>query len=135
MQKAKFVSHLSAAALVGFAIVAGADPGIGKEPGRRLLSRCEAVAQADGGASAGMTPPREADAQACIAFIEGFVWGHAWASWREVRDMWFCLPQGFSGADGVPFVVDYLRTHADRLDEDAHLLVFLALTAAFPCKP
>jgi len=32
-------------------------------------------------------------------------------------------------------VVDYLRAHPDRLEEDAHLLVFLALTAAFPCKP
>jgi hypothetical protein len=76
-----------------------------------------------------------ADAQACLGFLEGFVWGHAWASWREAKDMWFCLPQGFSGEQGVPVVIDYLQAHPDRLLEDAHLLVFLALTAAYPCKP
>jgi uncharacterized protein YigA (DUF484 family) len=41
----------------------------------------------------------------------------------------------FSLYPGVPVVVGYLRAHPDRLEEDAHLLVFLALTAAFPCKP
>jgi Rap1a immunity proteins len=126
---------LSAAALAIAAVSASAEKGMGKEPGTRLLSRCEAVQPLPAaGGSAGSGPAREADAQACVAFIEGFVWGHAWASWREARDMWFCLPQGFSGADGVPVVVDYLRAHPDRLEEDAHLLVFLALTAAFPCK-
>ena len=42
--------------------------------------------------------------------------------------------QGVENAQGVPVVVDYLRGHPDRLDEDAHLLVFLALTARYPCK-
>lgn len=115
---------------------AQAQTGMGKEPGARLLSRCEAVGpvpETSGSAGSGLA--READAQACLGFIEGFVWGHAWASWREARDMWFCLPQGFYGADGVPVVVSYLHAHPDRLNEDAHLLVFLALTAAFPCKP
>jgi hypothetical protein len=136
MRTWRLVALLSAVALAAVASSAQAQTGMGKEPGTRLLSRCEAVGlSAEAGGSAGSGPAREADAQACLAFIEGFVWGHAWASWREARDMWFCLPQGFSGADGVPVVVDYLRAHPDRLEEDAHLLVFLALTAAFPCKP
>jgi SAM-dependent methyltransferase len=78
---------------------------------------------------------QQADAQSCIGFVEGFVWGHAWASWREARDMWFCLPPGFSAVQGVPLVAGYLQAHPDRLEEEAHLLVFLALTAAYPCKP
>jgi len=113
-----------------------AQDGIGKEPGVRLLARCEPARRlADRGGPDGLNSTEQADAQACLGFIEGFVWGHAWASWREAKDMWFCLPAGFSGEQGVPVVVDYLRTHPDRLGEDTHLLVFLALTAAYPCKP
>ena len=113
-----------------------AQEGMGKEPGARLLARCEPAQRlADQGGPDGLSSGERADAHACIGFIEGFVWGHAWASWRQGKDMWFCLPAGFSAAQGVPVVVGYLRTHPDRLDEDAHLLVFLALTAAYPCEP
>ncbi len=112
------------------------EDGMGKEPGARLLARCESARRlADPGEADRLSSSQRADAQTCLAFLEGFVWGHAWASWREAKDMWFCLPQGFSGQQGVPVVVDYLQGHPDRLLEDAHLLVFLALTAAYPCKP
>jgi len=113
-----------------------AQDGIGKEPGARLLARCESARHLpDPGEADRLSSDERADAQACLAFVEGFVWGHAWGSWREGKDMWFCLPQGFSGQQGVPVVVDYLQAHPDRLLEDSHLLVFLALTAAYPCKP
>jgi len=114
-----------------------AQGGMGKEPGTRLLARCESVermADSDSRDAERLNSEAQADAQACMGFLEGFIWGHAWASWRESKDMWFCLPEGFTGAQGVPVVVDYLRGHPDRLDEDAHLLVFLALTARYPCK-
>lgn len=126
------------AAVMAFgSIPAGlAEGGMGKEPGARLLARCESAQRlADPAAVDGLSSVQRTDAQTCLAFLEGFVWGHAWASWREAKDMWFCLPQGFSGQQGVPIVVDYLQAHPDRLLEDAHLLVFLALTAAYPCKP
>ena len=110
--------------------------GMGKEPGARLLARCESARRlADPAEADGLSSSERADAQTCLAFLEGFVWGNAWASWREAKDMWFCLPQGFAGQQGVPVVVDYLHDHPDRQLEDAHLLVFLALTAAYPCKP
>jgi hypothetical protein len=113
-----------------------AEDGMGKEPGARLLARCESARRlADPAQAEELSSGQRADAQACLGFLEGFVWGHAWASWREAKDMWFCLPQGFSGPRGVPVVVDYLQAHPDRLLEDTHLLVFLALTAAYPCKP
>ncbi|HTS54839.1 MAG TPA: Rap1a/Tai family immunity protein [Burkholderiales bacterium] len=113
-----------------------AQDGIGKEPGTRLLARCEAARRLAGpGGSAGLSADQLADAQACLGFIDGFVWGHAWASWRGAKDMWFCLPEGFSTREGIPVVLDYLEAHPDRLSEDAHLLVFLALTAAYPCVP
>jgi Rap1a immunity proteins len=104
---------------------------MGKEPGARLQTRCEPLRNPAGPLGAA----EQADIQACLGFIEGFVWGHAWAAWRSGTDMWFCLPQGFSGRQGVSAVIDYLDAHPDRLSEDSHLLVFLALTAAYPCKP
>jgi len=113
-----------------------ADPGMGKEPGSRLLERCRAAQQALAAEASATdkTSERTAQAQSCEAFLDGFIWGNAWASWRERRDMWFCLPEKFSARQAVPAVVDYLEAHPDRLDEDSHLLVFLALTAAYPCK-
>ena len=104
---------------------------MGKEPGARLQARCEPLRDDAGPRDAA----QQADAQACLGFIDGFVWGHAWAAWRSGTDMWFCLPQGFSSRQGVSAVIEYLDAHPDRLTEDAHLLVFLALTAAYPCKP
>ena len=104
---------------------------MGKEPGTRLQAQCERL-RTD-------AEPLDAalgvEAQACVSFIDGFVWGHAWAAWRGGADMWFCLPAGFSARQGVSAVIEYLDAHPDRLSEDAHLLVFLALTAAYPCKP
>jgi hypothetical protein len=133
---AKMAYALAAALAFGSTPPVLAQDGMGKEPGTRLLARCEPARRlADQGGLDGLNSSERADAQACLGFIEGFVWGHAWASWREAKDMWFCLPAGFSGGQGVPVVVDYLQSHPDRLQEDAHLLVFLALTAAYPCKP
>ncbi len=133
---ARMTYALAAALALASTPFALAQDNMGKEPGTRLLARCESarrLAVQDG--LDGLNPTQRGDAQACLGFIEGFVWGHAWASWREAKDMWFCLPADFSGGQGVPIVVEYLQSHPDRLEEDAHLLVFLALTAAYPCKP
>jgi hypothetical protein len=110
------------------------EPGIGKSPGSQLLELCQAAASRSGEDSA-FDRDATANDRVCIAFIDGFIWGHAWASWREAKDMWFCLPVGFSARQGAKDVVRYLSAHPDRLDEDGHLLVFLALTSAYPCKP
>jgi len=127
---------LATVTALSISLPAPAEDGMGKEPGARLLARCELAQRlADPVEADTLSSNQRADAQTCLAFLEGFVWGHAWASWREGKDMWFCLPQGFSGRQGVPILVDYLQAHPDRLLEDGHLLVFLALTAAYPCKP
>ena len=127
---------LAVALALGSTRQALAEGGMGKEPGARLLARCQAAQRlADPGEAEALGSSERADGQACLGFIEGFVWGHAWASWRQASDMWFCLPADFSGERGVSVVVDYLQAHAERLQEDAHLLVFLALTAAYPCIP
>ena len=132
----RLIYALAAVTALGTRPQALAEDGMGKEPGARLLARCESARRlADPGEADRLNSEQKADAQTCVAFLEGFVWGHAWASWREAKDMWFCLPQGFAGQQGVPIVVDYLQAHPDRLLEDGHLLVFLALTAAYPCKP
>jgi hypothetical protein len=108
--------------------------GLGKQPGSRLLELCRPAVSGPP-ASGSPASDEQLRASTCLAFIDGFVWGHAWASWREAKDMWFCLPEGFLPEQGARDVVGYLSAHPDRLDEDSHLLVFLALTAAYPCKP
>jgi hypothetical protein len=122
---------LAAVLAFGTIPLALAEDGMGKEPGARLLARCESARRlADPGEADRLSWSQRADAQTCMAFLEGFVWGHAWASWREAKDMWFCLPQGFSGQQGVPVVVDYLQAHPDRLLEDAGVLLARAPAAS-----
>ena len=139
MNLSLFVKELAAGLAVlilGLTAPLLAQDGMGKEPGTRLQARCEPARRLAGPrGSEGLSASQQADAQACLGFIDGFIWGHAWASWRGAKDMWFCLPEGFSARQGVPVVLDYLEAHPDRLPEDAHLLVFLALTAAYPCEP
>lgn len=108
----------------------------GKDPGAVLLERCEpAVRLLDADSRLLLNDAEYADAQFCIGFVEGFIWGHGWAAWREGRDMYYCPPEGFSAREAVPVVVAYLRAHRDRLDADSHLLVFAALNDAYPCRP
>lgn len=95
-----------------------------RRPAAELLSACRVVAT--GGP----------DATRCLAFVEGFLWGHGWAAWRTSRDMYFCLPgeEGtVSARDVIPAVVTYLEAHGERLDQPAHLMLFSALSSAFPC--
>jgi hypothetical protein len=108
----------------------------GKEMGERLLSLCEpALYLLDARSRLPLNDAEYADAQACIGFVEGFIWGHGWAAWRENRDMYYCPPDGFSARQAVPIVVGYLRAHPERLDAEAHVLVFSAFSHAFPCTP
>jgi len=120
----------AAVLIAGVSMYAGAfESSMGKQPGKRLLEQCRAAEGKDA------DPLAQADVRTCLAFIDGFIWGHAWASWREAKDMWFCLPEQFRAEEAAKDVARYLAAHPDRLDEDSHLLVFLALTAAYPCKP
>lgn len=106
---------------------------IGRESGEALLARCEpALALLAGEALEG---PQRESAVSCIAFLEGFIWGHGWSAWREDRDMYYCPPEGFSGRQAVPAVVDYLQREAHRRIQPAHLLVFAALSRTWPCTP
>ena len=107
---------------------------LAREPGSVLLGRCEAAAQVlQGGID--LDPALIALAGTCVAFLDGFIFGHGWASWREQGDMYYCPPPDFSASAAVPVVVEYLRAHPDRADARAHVLVFAALSAAFPCTP
>jgi hypothetical protein len=99
---------------------------IARRPGSELLALCS-VAEADVTA--------DARATTCIAFVEGFLWGHGWAAWRNARDMYFCPPHPMSGRDLLPAVLAYLRAHPARLDQPSHLLLFSALSSAYPCSP
>jgi hypothetical protein len=107
---------------------------IGKETGKQLLSRCEPALELLAGRAASLSRARHADAMSCIGFVDGFLWGHGWAAWRQHRDMYYCPPEDLSGRQAVPPLVDYLRAHPERLDASAHVLVFSALSKAYPCR-
>ncbi|NIO42274.1 MAG: hypothetical protein GTO41_20255 [Burkholderiales bacterium] len=108
-----------------------ADDGLAREDGVRLLAACRVAMDVVNGN--GVDPLARADAALCIGFVEGFLWGHGWKSWRTGEDMYFCPPQGFGYRQAVPVVVSYLESHSERLIQRAHLLLFSALSSTFPC--
>lgn len=109
---------------------------MGKEDGVRLLARCQqAMRVLEAGTPAELSRDEYGDAMSCIGFVEGFIWGHGWAAWRQDSPMFYCPPDPFSAWQAVPALVRYLRAHPDRLDSDAHVLTFAALSDAYPCEP
>jgi hypothetical protein len=110
---------------------------LGKDSGAGLLTRCEpAVWMIEaGGSRRFLSDPEYAQAQSCLGFVDGFMWGHGWAAWREHRDMYYCPPEELTAAQFVPILVEYLRAHPDRLDARAHVLLFSALSSTYPCQP
>ena len=120
------------ACCIATATVCAAD-GLAREDGVRLLAACRQAERVI--AAESIDADARSDALLCIGFVEGFVWGHGWKSWRTGSDMYFCPPDGFEYRDAVPAVVSYLEEHPERLIQRAHLLVFGALSSKFPCTP
>jgi hypothetical protein len=107
---------------------------IGKRSGEELLALCEpALLVLEAGGDAALDDKRRLDASSCLAFVDGFIWGHAWSAWRDRTDMYYCPPENFSVREGVPAVVKYLRDEQERRVQRAHLLVFAAFNRAWPC--
>ncbi len=118
----------------GFAsTTARAADGLAREDGSHLLAVCRQAQQVI--ESEDIDDKFRADAMLCIGFMEGFIWGYGWSSWRSGEGMYFCPPDGFDYRDAVPAVVSYLEEHPERLIQRAHLLVFSALSNLFPCAP
>lgn len=105
--------------------------GLAREDGERLLATCRHAERVIAGEP--VSADERADALLCIGFVEGFVWGHGWKTWRTGDDMYFCPPEGFEYRDAVASVVTYLEEHPERHIQRAHLLVFSALSSKFPC--
>ena len=114
-----------------FAHGASAADGLAREDGERLLGTCRVAMDVINGVDvdAAALP----DAALCIGFVEGFLWGHGWKSWRTGEDMYFCPPDGFGYRQAVPIVVSYLEAHPERRIQRAHLLLFSALSSSLPC--
>lgn len=134
------MARLLAIVLMTMPLAAAADlpgpVGIGRESGDELLARCEPALRIIESGSAAVLDAAQRDAGiSCMAFVDGFIWGHAWSAWRERSDMFYCPPEGFSAREGVPVLVNYLREHEYRRIQRAHLLVFAAFNRAYPCMP
>ncbi|HEX7811511.1 MAG TPA: Rap1a/Tai family immunity protein [Burkholderiales bacterium] len=122
--------------LLPFATSASPLAPIGRESGDELLARCEpALRLIEAGNAADLDPAQRDAGISCMAFVDGFIWGHSWSAWRERSDMFYCPPEGFSARQGVPALVEYLREHPHRRIQRAHLLIFAAFNHAFPCVP
>jgi hypothetical protein len=123
------------AAVLALPLSAAAENSLGRQTGTELLARCEpALRMVEAGSRLLLNDAEYAQAQSCLGFVDGFIWGHGWAAWREHRDMYYCPPEEFTAWQFVPVLVEYLRAHPDRLDARAHVLVFSALSSAFPCQ-
>ncbi len=128
--------RLAAVAVLALSFPAAAETAIGKQAGTELLRRCEpALRMVEADSRRLLTDAEYAQAQSCLGFIDGFLWGHGWAAWREQRDMYYCPPEAFTAAQFVPLLVEYLRAHPERLDASGHVLLFSALSNAYPCQP
>ncbi len=110
-----------------------AGDGLAREDGVRLLAACRAAEEVASGGDADVGA--RVDAALCIGFVEGFIWGQGWKSWRSGEDMYFCPPQGLRYQDVLPALVAYLEAHPERLIQRAHLLLFSALSNTYPCTP
>lgn len=105
---------------------------IARNDARGLLQRCRSAQRLVEGAT--LAPSEQAAAESCIAWVEGFHWGHAWAAWIRGSDMWYCLPAPFDPRASVAALVRYLEGHPGRLDEKAHVLTIAAFLDAYPCQ-
>jgi len=123
-----------ALALIASTVAGPLHADIGRESGDELLAQCEPALALLESADAALTQAQREAGLGCIAFVEGFIWGHAWSAWRERSDMYYCPPDGFGARQAVPAVVAYLRQEQERRVQRAHLLVFAALNRAFPCQ-
>ena len=132
MNLARFFRLLCVIACAAATTSVGAADGLAREDGQRLLAACRHAEQVIAGEQP-VSADERADALLCIGFVEGFVWGHGWKTWRTGDDMYFCPPEGFGYRDAVPSVVTYLEEHPERHIQRAHLLVFSALSSKFPC--
>ncbi len=115
-----------ALALAGPEATALAAVPLSRQPASVLLARCERVV-----AGAGI---EDRGAGECVAFVDGFVWGHGWRAWRDDADMYFCPPETAPVAEAIPAVVTYLREHPERLDQPSHVMLFVALRSVWPCE-
>jgi hypothetical protein len=127
---------VAVAAALACVVDAARAQSIAKEPASRLLERCELAQRVlETGGRGTLSEAQFAAAQTCVAFVDGFIWGHGWAAWRTQQDMYYCPPEEFSVVQAVPALVEYFRAHPERLDADSHILAFAALSYAFPCQP
>ena len=70
-----------------------------------------------------------------MGYIQGLLDAYTVFSTRDPSLNVFCMPdQGVSTAQARILIVKWLREHPKRLHEQARLLVFHALSEAFPCR-
>ncbi len=103
--------------------------------GMKLLDECQLAIK-----ESNQVPPADwVDVGHCIGYLQGY-WS-AWQIWSlankesggKLRSP-ACIPDGVTTGEIVRVVVKYLKDHPNKLHEDAGILVFWALSGAYPCS-
>lgn len=78
-----------------------------------------------------------ASRMACNSYVQGFLGGSSWALFftKDLPSARYCLPSdGITIRRVVTIFLDYAEKSPDKLIEPAHIELYAALVAEFPCK-
>ncbi|MDA8110731.1 MAG: Rap1a/Tai family immunity protein [Betaproteobacteria bacterium] len=126
------------AAGIGFVLALLASAPAAAMSGAELLANCaEVIKRADG------APVDAYKAGQCMGYLQGFGEGVKVSALGASSDRqeyekrrFFCVPEGVTNLQVVRVVVKALREQSqERLQQEAGVLVGLALRRAYPCGP
>jgi hypothetical protein len=81
------------------------------------------------------TPLEYMTSSYCIGYVSGFIEAAAIDATVNVHTPLFCLPEGSTNFQFMRVINRYINNHPERGHYELSVLVNLALTEAFPCKP
>jgi len=103
------------------AIACGSAGGAEFMTGKALLRICEDKT------------PHGYDAGICVGYVSGGSDQLDGLKGSALPELNYCLPSTVSTGELRDVVVNYMKRHPERLDQQASFLIFEALTSAFAC--
>lgn len=104
-------------------------------------SNLPTVAHADAALSVGelkaiCTNSNNSSEKICNSYMIGFLGGSSWALFftKDLPSDRYCLPSRVTIRRIVTTFLDYAEKFPSKLDEPAHIELYVALKADFPCK-
>ena len=123
----KMIIKIVSAVLISFALTG--QLACYANDGNSLLEHCSAAVQR----LDGQTSVNAIRFGYCYGYIQGVIDMNAFNK-SSGQPPLFCLPTTISNGRIARLLFDYLKSHPERLQEQAGLLIIDAYTDAFPCK-